>query len=551
MQIPIHTLAFGRGLSEWHFNVERRIQRLLEIDRWSGASRNYSSSQTSVAGFLTDLPAFDLGLGLTVRPALVGSGGYPAPSTSLDGELSPSLDAAQRLGSNFIASLTVNTDFAETEVDTRRTNLTRFPLFFPEKRTFFLEGADIFEFGLGLDSDVIPYFSRRIGLVDGREVPIVVGGKLNGRAGGTSLGAEIIRTNDVDDFAPDAIGRPLPAATMGVSRVKQNVLAESAIGVIATVGDPLGRSGSWLAGADFTYQTTKLAGDKNFLVGLWALTMDREDLRGDKEAWGVTVDYPNDLWDIAFAHKRIGPEFDPSLGFVPRRGVKLYDFQGTFAPRPNTWLHRMLYEARLFVASDMANRWESYEGFASWFNWDFASGDGVEFNLLPTGERLTAPFEIADGVAIPPGTYEWRRYEAQATSAAKRRLATDIVYQWGGFYDGTLERLVVDLTWNPASLVTLEGTLERNLGELPWGDFSQTVLGTRLRLNVSPNLNLSSVVQYDDISDLIGTNTRLRWTFRPQGDLFVVYNHNVRDIQDRFGFDSNQLVVKMQYAFIY
>ena len=115
----------------------------------------------------------------------------------------------------------------------------------------------------------------------------------------------------------------------------------------------------------------------------------------------------------------------------------------------------------------------------------------------------------------------------------------------------TLERLVVDLTWNPASLVTLEATLERNVGELPWGDFAQTVVGTRLRLNVSPNLNVSSVVQYDDISDSVGTNTRLRWTFRPQGDLFVVYNHNVRDLQDRFGFDSNQLVVKMQYAFIY
>ena len=161
-------------------------------------------------------------------------------------ELQPSLDVTQRLGSNVLASVTVNTDFAETEVDTRRTNLTRFPLFFPEKRTFFLEGADIFSFGLGLGEDLLPYFSRRIGLVDGREVPIIAGTKVNGRVGNTNFGGLVVGTDEEPGVVDQKVG-------MAVGRVKRNVWRESWVGAIATVGDPLGRPGSWLGGADFTF----------------------------------------------------------------------------------------------------------------------------------------------------------------------------------------------------------------------------------------------------------------------------------------------------------
>ena len=157
--------------------MQRRIQRRLEIDRWASPNRQYQITQTSRAGLLTGLPDFDLGVGLTIRPAVTSGGGVPSRDARVEGDFQPSLDLSQRIGSNVLASATVNTDFAETEVDTRRTNLTRFPLFFPEKRTFFIEGDDIFSFGLGLGQDVIPYFSRRICLVADREVPILAGGK--------------------------------------------------------------------------------------------------------------------------------------------------------------------------------------------------------------------------------------------------------------------------------------------------------------------------------------------------------------------------------------
>ncbi len=188
--IPIESLSFKRGLDRWHFNVQRRIQRFQETDRWASARPDWAITQTSRAGLLTGLPDFSVGLGLTVRPAVVGGGGIPGPSAAGDVDGHVSLDTLKRLGPNLNASVSINTDFAETEVDARQTNLTRFPLFFPEKRTFFLEGSDIFQFGLALDGLVIPFFSRRIGLVDGRQVPIAIATKLNGRLGDTSLGHE-------------------------------------------------------------------------------------------------------------------------------------------------------------------------------------------------------------------------------------------------------------------------------------------------------------------------------------------------------------------------
>jgi uncharacterized protein DUF5916 len=542
IRIPVLTLAFKPGLHEWHFNVQRRIQARLETDRWASPNRQYQVTQTSRAGLLTNLPDFDLGVGLTVRPAVTSGGGIPAPDAGAEGDLQPSLDVNQRIGSNVLASATVNTDFAETEVDTRRTNLTRFPLFFPEKRTFFIEGDDIFSFGLGLNQDVIPYFSRRIGLIDGQEVPILAGGKINGRIGHTNFGGLAVGTrpekNVVDTHA-----------FMGVARVRHNLWQESWIGAIATVGDPLGRQGSWLGGADFTYATSRFRGDKNLLVGAWGLATGRQDLGRDSTAHGFKIDYPNDLVDMALTYKRIGRDFDPSIGFVPRAAVQLWNAAADFSPRLSRGpIQQMFFEFEPSLATDLSGRWESYRVFWAPLNWRFRSGDRVEFNAVPVGERLTEPFDIAQGVAIPPGSYEWMRYRLEAGTAQKRRFYTQVTWWFGGFYNGDLNQYQWTGAWNPKPIVTIEFSGERNVGRLATGDFTQTITGTRLRVNFSPDLSLSSYIQYDTDSESVGTNTRLRWTFRPVADLFIVYNHNIRSIVDRWRLDSNQLLVKLQYA---
>ncbi|MDX1315770.1 MAG: DUF5916 domain-containing protein, partial [Eudoraea sp.] len=257
--LPIQSIYFKKNIDQWGFNVERRIQRNQETIRWANVQRDQFFGQTSRAGLLTNLPKFNYGIGLNVRPSLVGSLNKNGAGGATISDFETSLDASQRLGPNLLATLTVNTDFAETEVDTRQTNLTRFPLFFPEKRTFFLEGSDIFEFGFGTGrGTVLPFFSRRIGLFGANQVPIVAGGKINGRIGKTAIGGLGIRTNSFDSD-----GESYDATNMGVVRVRHNVLGESSIGMISTFGDPLGRSGSWMSGFDFTYQTTRFGGDKN------------------------------------------------------------------------------------------------------------------------------------------------------------------------------------------------------------------------------------------------------------------------------------------------
>ncbi len=557
IRIPLKSLLFRPGLTEWGFNVQRRIQRLQETDRWAGPRRDYKVTHVSHAGRLTDLPPFDLGLGLSVRPALTGGGARDSAGAAIRDRSHASLDVTQRLGNNSLASLSVNTDFAETEVDARRINLTRFSLFFPEKRTFFLEGKDIFDFGMGLGEDLLPFFSRRIGLVedslgDNAQVPIQVGAKVDGRFGGTNLGAFAVHTG--------AVAGLTASSTMGVLRVKQNVLRESSVGFIATAGDPLGRPGSWMVGPDITYQTSRFRGDKNLVVGAWALAMGRDSLRGDRTALGVGLDYPNDLWNINASYKRLGDGFDPSLGFVPRPGVHIANLGAVWQPRPGRIgplnIRQCFWENEASYVAGLTGGWQSYRYFMAPINCRLESGDRFEFNIVPAGERLTEPFDLTDSVTIGAGTYHFLRFRLEAGLAPKRRFNAQATWWFGQFYDGHLDQYEITGAWKPSSLFIVEFAGERDVGRMPEGNFTEDLASARFRLNVSPDLQLTSFVQYDTETESVGTNTRLRWTFRPLGELFVVYNHNLRTrdpvtLQPRLGFASNQLLIKLQYAFRY
>lgn len=551
--IPIKSLLFRPGATEWGFNVQRRTQRLQETDRWTNAAPDHQVTQTSRAGVLTGVPPFALGLGLSVRPSVAVGVARDSAGASLRDRSHGSLDATQRIGANSLGSLTVNTDFAETEVDTRRVNLTRFSLFFPEKRTFFLEGSDIFDFGLGLNEDLIPFFSRRVGLYGGNEVPLNVGVKVNGRGAGTSYGALAVRTGDADTL--------LTRADMAVVRVTRNVLGESSVGFIATAGDPIGRPGAWLAGPDLTYQTSRFRGEKNLKVGAWGLRVGRDDLRGDRYAAGFEVNYPNDLWDMSASYKRIGAAFDPSLGFVPRPGVHLVSASANWQPRPQRpigplHIRQCFWENELSYVAGLTGGWQSYQYFMAPINCRLESGDRFEFNIVPTGERLAEPFEVADGATVPAGSYHFRRFRLEGGLAAKRRFSAQATWWFGGFYDGYLNQYEVTGAWRPSPLFIVEFNGERDVGHMPQGHFVQDVFGTRLRLNVSPDLQLASFFQYDSGSNGLSTNTRVRWTFSPLGDLFVVYNHALRTrdpitLRREIAFGSNQLLAKVQYAFRY
>jgi hypothetical protein len=574
-EIPVRSLQFGGGQSTWGFNVQRRIQRRLETDRWASPVRDFKITQMFRAGALTDLPPFVLGIGLQVRPSVTGASGIPAPQANRVHARDMSLDVTQTLGANALAALTVNTDFAETEVDTRRTNLTRFPVVFPEKRTFFLQGADIFDFGLGLGDDVRPFFSRRIGLLDGNEVPIRAGIKVTGRGNGANIGALALHTGEIIAPVNRTATRPGTENTLGVLRYKQNLFRESNVGVLAAFGDPVGRADSWTAGTDLTYQTSRFRGNKNLGASAWLLQTHRADLAGETRAYGARIEYPNDIWNMYLAFKRIGDGFDPSLGFVPRRAAQIFELQSNFLPRPTgrvagLRVRQLVHEFVPRVVTDLQGRWESYRIFMAPINWRLESGDRFEFNYNPTGERLVAPFTIAPGVTIPTGTYQWYRMRFEGGLATKRKLSGQLTWWTGPFYTGRLNEYILTSAWRPSPLFNLEVNTTRNVGRLREGAFTQTLIGSRVKVNLSPNLQFNSYAQYDNQSETFGANTRVRWTFSPLGDLFVVYNHNLRHdldpatglpitspsaldprVDGRWGLASNQLLVKLQYAWRY
>ncbi len=542
--IPIKTLSFQNGLREWGFNFERRIQRLLEIDRWNALKRNYRVTSLSQTGVIAGLPDFDLGLGLLMRLS-PETGFHKIYNERIHFDRSLSGDLTQRITPDISATLTVNTDFAETEVDTRRTNLTRFPLFFPEKRTFFLEGADIYDFGLGLGKDVIPFFSRKIGLSEGEQVPIIFGTKLNGKLGATNFGGLFIRTDKVDSL--------VPAANMSVMRVKRNILEQSNVGIIATHGDPEGIKNSWLLGADFTFQISDLFGDKNFLAGIWGLYNNRPDLTGNKKSYGLKIDYPNDLFDVSLTYKYIGNAFQPSLGFVPRNGIKSYKFGFDYMPRPDSsFIRQFFFESSFRFITDLNDKWESYRFFTAPIHFLLESGDRFEFNIMPAGEKLKEPFDIEDSVVIPIGDYNYMRYRLELETASKRAVSGQATWWFGTFYSGSLDKIELTASLRFTSNIILDLNYEKNIVSLKEGDFHQELFGGRLQLNFSPDLQLSSLIQFDNESNSFGTNSRMRWTITPLTDLYIVYNHNVNKIsEDKWRFDSNQFIVKLSYGLWY
>ena len=558
IRIPIQSLSFKNELDRWGFNIERRVQSLQESSRWSGAKRDFEIFQMTQAGSLTGLPKFDQGLGLTVRPAAVGKYFVPDPGEDREFESELSLDVTQKVGSNLTANLTVNTDFAETEVDQRQTNLTRFDILFPEKRSFFLEGADIFEFGLGTDLEeapVLPFYSRRIGLFtpegedEGAEVPIIAGGKIQGRIGKSNVGGLIVGTDAVEDVG-------VPQTEMGVVRLNRNIFSESTVGLIATSGDPLGRR-SWTAGADFTYRTSKFMDDKNLQMGIWGVKNERDDLDEDRTAYGGQIAFPNDLLDVSATYFRIGEDFDPSLGYVQRVGHVFFG-SAMVAPRPEKANIRVLTAGgSYFQVSNVDGGWESYAATITPADLTFESGDRLAFLIQPEGERPEEEFDVFDSpeetIELPAGSYEWTRYAVTGTLAAQRMVSGELSYSFGGFYGGDLQTFEADVRFKPHSVISFQLTGERNDAKLPEGDFTQYLYGLRSEFKPSPALQATNFLQYDNESRLLGSSSRLRWTFHPQGDLFVTFNQNLEkslpDPKEKFVFLTDQLIVKLQYSF--
>jgi hypothetical protein len=555
--IPAHTLSFTRGLSQWGLNFERSIARDRTVLRWTSPTLDSIFYDLSRSGELDGVEGLKQGLGLEVSPYTAGRTFTDFQPDGRHWKGAFGVDATYRITSQMAAVFTVNTDFAETEVDSRQLNVTRFPLFFPERRPFFLEGANQYVFGLGLDEQFIPFFSRRVGLYEGQQIPIEAGFKLNGRAGRWNLGFLDVQTKDAVLSGTDETIR---GTNQFAGRVSYDINSKLRLGTILTNGNPDGLNRNSLAGFDAVWRTSEFLGNKNLQFGGWSAFNSGDLAAGDRKGWGFRVDYPNDLWNCSAGLNQFGEVLDPALGYLPRPGTRRLDLNCTWQPRPSKsgplgWIRQNFAEHEFYRVTNHLGVTESWRFFWAPINLRLESGDHIEFNWVPTYEYLPEPFEIAPGVIIPVGGYRFDRFRLEYQSSRHRPWEFGTTTWFGTFYDGNLLQQNNYLRFTTPSGKWQTGiTVNQNFGTLKEGNFVQRLWQVNLNYAFSPNLVLTSFLQYDNESQNIGNNMRLRWTIKPGNDLFIVWNRGwKREILTRDDLsivpDSELIAVKLRWTF--
>ena len=542
--IPFKTLRFKPGQTTWGLNIQRQIKRRNEIDRWAGPRRNVWMTNLAEAGVLEDLPVISQGRGLELRP-------YGLVRRS-DGQWKPDggLDISKDLRPNLNGSLTLNTDFAETEVDTRQVNLTRFPLFYPEKRAFFLEGAGVFDVVTGnpMMPDLIPFFSRRIGLMEkdglSREVPILAGGKITGRQSGFNIGFLDVETDKVDEVG---LGRQ----NLMAGRISRDFGKQSYFGGIFTHGNPTGDGQNTLMGIDARFATSSFQDNKNLSLSLFALRTDDEFTGKSDYAAGFSLDYPNDRWFGQLSWKQIGENFNPALGFAPRTGMRKANAMFMFRPRTEkAGMRQITFHVFPELITDLNNRIDNWRFDISPFEVEFNSGDIFEIQMTPQFERLPFAFTISPGVTIPAGTYQWNRFGVSLESATKRRVVLNFEANFGSFYNGTSREIEFEMTLKPGHHLLLGLRAERADVDLKQGSFYKQLFGFQADYNFSPNVSWANLVQYDNGSRILGFQTRFRWILKPGNDLFLVLNRGwFRTYERTYVSTFDRGTIKLQYTF--
>lgn len=542
--IPATTLRFA-SRDTWGFNAERYVARERQTLRWWGISLDASFRDLRRAGRLDGAGALRQGLGLSLTSNAVVRHDSDFENDRRSLTAKPGLDASYNVTPQLGAVLTLNTDFAETEVDTRQVNLTRFPLFFPEKRAFFLEGSNLFRFGgTNLTSDFVPFYSRRVGLFRGMTVPLHAGLKVLGRSGkwsGAALDVQMGETRDVR------------AANLFAGRVTYDVNGHLRIGAIATNGSPGGTSTNRLGGIDALWSTSTFRGDKNLAASAWIAASSSGRVSGRRTGWGIEANYPNDRLEMNVAIHEFGDGLDPALGFLPRPGTRKYLFNTAYQPRTSGgWIRQFFYELFLRRYDDLHGDPESWRVFTAPFNVESQSGVHLEANWVRYFERIDAPFEIAGGVAVAPGRYTYDRFRVEGQSSPNRPIGYGSTLWFGGFYGGRLTETEAFVSWNERTgRLRFELEAIHDAGRIESRSFAQRLLQFKAILALTPNLIVSSYTQYDSESREAGLNNRVRWTIHPNADLFVVWNrgwkHPLGDDERSLLPMSNQFVVKLRW----
>jgi Carbohydrate family 9 binding domain-like len=513
--IPFRSISYDPAKARWGFDLFRLIRRKGERIRWSQINNQLPSVDISRSGTLDGVRDTAKGLGLDLK--LYGSLRYKhewEPPREDDLKFEPSGNAYYKITPALTGTLTFNTDFSDTPLDERKVNTGRFGLFFPETRDFFLQDAAVFEFGgnnLGEEVNGRPFFSRNIGLVDGVPVDIVAGGKVSGQLGELGVGGLLVATEGTDFYD----GQILSAA-----RITQPVLGESELGLVFTNGDPTGLTENTVAGGDFQFRNSTWFGGDTFKADFF-YERSFSNVYGDDDAFGANLSYPNRPFSGKFQFKEVGEDFYPALGFVNRPGIRLYDGNFYWQPWPKNSSIRW-YETGVWhrFVTDLDDVLQTREGGA-WFGFMTQKTDLAFLDLINTHENVAAPFSLPRNVVVPADKYTWTNVKLYLESAIGRPVSVVAEVECCSYFNGDLLRTFLSLNWRPDSSWEFSGQHSFYNISLPTGDVEIQIYALNVTLNFTPDMQLRTQSQYDNISRAFGMSARYRWEFMPGSEVFV------------------------------
>ena len=541
LALPFRSLRYRPGAEQvWGINIRRTIRWKNEFVYLSPVPRAQGVRgilKLSSAATLVGLQTPPASLNLDVKPYVLGAAKAdrsvdPSFDADLDGDAG--VDVKYGLTRGLTADFTYRTDFAQVEDDDQQVNLTRFSLFFPEKREFFLEGQGIFAFG---GADLAPrlgsafapvntpvlFFSRRIGLLGDTEVPIDAGARLTGKAGRYSIGLLNIQTQDDPEIGAKS-------TNFGVVRIKRDILRRSYIGVIGTRRSPaLGPDGG---NTVFGVDTGLSFYDSLNLVGYYAKT-DTPGLDGNDHSYRARLDYEGDLLAVKVEHLGVGRDFNPEVGFL-RRGDFIESLaQLRVSRRPQSWasVRRVNLELGIDYITNGERRLEN-RLFQAALRTEMQSGDSWSVRFERHFEWVPDAFPLFDGLVVAEGTYSHPFGVAAYSLGSQRKLSGEISAGHGGFFGGRRTDVGYRGRVELLPQLALEPGLGLNWIDLPQGETLAKLASLRSTYSFSPSMWLAALVQYNSTQSLASANIRFRWEYRPGSDLFVVYSDG-RDTLDR------------------
>jgi len=538
--LPFKSLRYQPGRAQiWGFNALRANRwknELSFVTRIPNALGMRGLNQASLAATLVGLEAPAGSRILEIKPYAISdlaTDHRATPRVSNDVGGNVGFDVKYGVTENLTADFTYNTDFAQAEADEQQVNLTRFSLFFPEKREFFLENQGTFLFGGattgtwgGPSNTPLLFYSRRIGLNAGRVVPIDGGGRLTGRVGRYSVG--LVGMRAAEEAASGA--RP---TTFSVVRLRRDVFRRSSVGLLYTGRsvDLSGAGANTAYGADGTFAFF----DNLAINTYWARTRT-EGRRGDDTSYRAHLDYAGDRYGVQAERLVIGDNFNPELGFLRRDDMKRSYGLFRFSPRPRALpsIRRFSWTGSADYITSGAGRLETRD-LAGEFAIEFQTSDRFSLGYSDTYEFLPRAFRIGPGVVLPVGGYDFGSVRVGMNFGQHRRFAGNLAAERGTFYGGEMTALSVGRgRVNVASQLSLEPTYSVNWVDLPQGSFTTQLAGSRITYTMTPLMFVSALVQYNSAIRAVAANVRLRWEYRPGSELFVVYNEERDTLGRRF-----------------